>query len=125
MALRTSLAASIPSRLNSGGIRMSVTRTCGCNDGGPVDDFVVVRPHAHNTKVLVPLDEGFDTLADNEIVVGEKHRDRASSGTAVSSTAVVLTYAGRLRQVGTFPMPGGTRHTMRRLSPHSSAHTGR
>ena len=74
--LRTSLAASMPSRLNDGGIRMSVTRTWGSQRAGTLDDLVVVGRHPDDPEVLVPLDQGPHALADDEVVVGQEHGDR-------------------------------------------------
>ena len=78
--LRTSLAASMPSRLKAGGIRMSVTRTWGWSEAAPSHHLVVVGRHPDDPEVLVPLDEGPHTLADDEVVVGQEDRDRARAG---------------------------------------------
>ena len=59
---------------------MSVTRTWGCERGGTLHHLVVVGGDADDPEVLVTLDECPDTLADDEIVVGQEHRDRACTG---------------------------------------------
>ena len=51
----------------------------GLQRGGTLDDLVVVRGHPDDLEVRVPLDQGADTLADDEVVVGQEHRDRARS----------------------------------------------
>ena len=51
----------------------------GLQRGGALDDLVVVRRHPDDPKVLVPLNERLDALADDEVVVGQEHRDRAGA----------------------------------------------
>ena len=79
---------------------------------GPVDDLVVVRSHAHDPQILVPLNECLDPLADDEIVVGQEHRDRA--GTIHCVIHGCSSHIGRAsRTGGDHPAPGGARYTMR------------
>jgi len=46
---------------------------------GARDQLVVVGGLADDVDVVLELQERLDTLADDQIVVGEKHRDRHSS----------------------------------------------
>ena len=47
--------------------------------GRPLHHLVVVGCDPHDPEVLVALDQRPDTLADDEVVVGQQHRDRARS----------------------------------------------
>ena len=49
--LRTCLAASMPSRWNAGGMRMSVTITWGGGGLGATDQLVVVGGRPHDPQV--------------------------------------------------------------------------
>ena len=62
----------------------------GVQRGGFLHDLVVVGGDPDDPEVLVPLDESPNTLANDEIVVGQDHRDRARAWLA----AAYLGYGG-------------------------------
>ena len=85
----------------------------GLERGGPLHHLVVVGGDPDDPEVLVPLDEGPDALADDEVVVGQEHRDRARSDRAVvDPSPLVLTHSRRRRTGGDLPGNGGARHTL-------------
>ena len=73
----------MPSRVNVGGIRMSVTSTCGRVASAPLDQLVVVGGHADHVQVLAGVDEGADAFAHDQVVVREENADRAVRACAV------------------------------------------
>ena len=73
--LRTSLAASMPSFWKVGGMRMSVTTTCGRRPSAPGDQLVVVLGHADDLEVGLEAEQRPHALADEQVVVGEEHGD--------------------------------------------------
>ena len=56
-----------------------MTRTCGCRAPRALHHLVVVGRDPDDPEVLVALDEGAHPLADDEVVIGEEHRDRAQA----------------------------------------------
>ncbi len=74
---RISLAASMPSRWNVGGMRMSLTTTCGwCSSGGG-EQLGVVGGLAHDLDVGLPGQQGAHAGAHDEVVIGQDHGDHA------------------------------------------------
>ena len=65
----------MPSRLNEGGIRMSVTRTWGYAFDRALHHLVVVGGHADHGEVTMTLDERPNALADDQVVVGQEDAD--------------------------------------------------
>ena len=60
----------------------------------------------------MPLDQGADTLADDEVVVGQEDRDRAGAARVRRPSPLVLAHRAR-RTGGDPPGNGGARHTLR------------
>ena len=76
------MAPSIPSFWNVGGIRMSVTSTCGSSAIGLRDELVVVAGDADDVDASGrAASKRTDAFADDEVVVGEQHGDRLSTAT--------------------------------------------
>ena len=68
--------------------------------GRAVHQLVVVGGHAHHGQVGVPLDEGAHALADDQVVVREKDRDRAGRSRVTVIHVTSLVTPGRLPPVG-------------------------
>ena len=68
----------MPSRWKVGGMRMSVTTTCGWVASAPRDQLVVVGGDPDDLQVAFGLEQRAHALADDEVVVGEEHSDRSA-----------------------------------------------
>jgi hypothetical protein len=73
--LRSSLAASIPSRWNDGGMRMSGDEHLRRGRLGARDQPVVIGGHADDVEVALESEQGAHPFAHDEVVIGEEHRD--------------------------------------------------
>ena len=73
--LRTSFAASMPSFWKLGGMRMSVTTTCGASSVGAVDQPVEVLGDADDFEIRLRGEQGPHPFADEQRVVREEHGD--------------------------------------------------
>ena len=65
----------MPSRWNAGGMRMSVTSTCGAAADGARDQLVVVAGGPDDLEVGLDREQRADALAHDHVVVGEEDRD--------------------------------------------------
>ena len=73
--MRTSLAASIPSFWKFGGMRMSVTTTCGSVCVGAGDEPVEVLGDADDLEVGLRGKQRAHAFSHEQRVVGEEHGD--------------------------------------------------
>ena len=86
-------------------MRMSVTSTWGSARGRAGDRLVVVRADADDAEVVVALDERAHALADDEVVVGQKDRDRRCRRASLMTRPVSTSRAARASEQ-TLPMRG-------------------
>ena len=104
----------MPSRWKLGGMRMSLTTTCG-QALGPSTRLVVVVGDADDLEVGLARQHRRHALADEDAVVGEEDGDLTPMRPSARH------HAARRAQRGDAPMLGGASHTAggAGLSPHS------